>query len=27
VFDDRIRKDYDKWVKVVKESGLKPTSE
>jgi tripartite-type tricarboxylate transporter receptor subunit TctC len=27
VFDDRIRKDYDKWVKVVKEAGLKPTSE
>ena len=26
-FDKRIRGDYDKWVRVVKESGLKPTSE
>jgi tripartite-type tricarboxylate transporter receptor subunit TctC len=23
-FQDRIRKDYDRWVKVVKESGIKP---
>jgi tripartite-type tricarboxylate transporter receptor subunit TctC len=23
-FADRIRKDYDRWVKVVKESGIKP---
>jgi tripartite-type tricarboxylate transporter receptor subunit TctC len=26
-FDDRIRKDYAKWTKVVKEAGLKPTAE
>lgn len=25
-FDERIRKDYDRWTKVVKESGLKPES-
>lgn len=23
-FDDRIRKDYERWTKVVKESGIKP---
>jgi tripartite-type tricarboxylate transporter receptor subunit TctC len=22
-FGDRIRKDYDRWVKVVKEAGIK----
>lgn len=26
-FDERIRKDYDRWVKVAKEVGLKPTSQ
>ena len=26
-FDKRIRGDYDKWTKVVKEAGLKPTAE
>ena len=26
-FGERIRKDYDRWVKVVKETGLKPASE
>jgi len=26
-FDQRIRKDYDRWVKVAKEVGLKPTSQ
>ncbi len=26
-FGDRIRKDYDRWVKVVKETGLKPLSQ
>jgi tripartite-type tricarboxylate transporter receptor subunit TctC len=26
-FGDRIRKDYDRWVKVVKETGLKPESQ
>jgi tripartite-type tricarboxylate transporter receptor subunit TctC len=26
-FNDRIRKDYDRWVKVVKEAGLKPTAQ
>ena len=26
-FGERIRKDYDRWVKVVKESGLKPESQ
>ena len=26
-FGDRIRKDYDRWVKVVAEAGLKPQSE
>ncbi len=25
-FGDRIRKDYDRWMKVVKETGLKPES-
>jgi tripartite-type tricarboxylate transporter receptor subunit TctC len=25
-FGDRIRKDYDRWLKVVKETGLKPES-
>jgi hypothetical protein len=23
-FTDRIRKDYDRWVRVVKEAGIKP---
>ncbi len=23
-FDERIRKDYERWIKVVKESGIKP---
>jgi tripartite-type tricarboxylate transporter receptor subunit TctC len=23
-FDDRIRKDYERWDKVVKERGIKP---
>jgi tripartite-type tricarboxylate transporter receptor subunit TctC len=26
-FDQRIRKDYDRWVKVAREVGLKPTSQ
>jgi tripartite-type tricarboxylate transporter receptor subunit TctC len=26
-FDQRIRKDYDRWVKVVKDTGIKPQSE
>jgi tripartite-type tricarboxylate transporter receptor subunit TctC len=26
-FGERIRKDYDRWVKVVKETGLKPLSQ
>jgi tripartite-type tricarboxylate transporter receptor subunit TctC len=26
-FNERIRKDYDRWVKVAKEVGLKPTSQ
>jgi tripartite-type tricarboxylate transporter receptor subunit TctC len=26
-FDQRIRKDYDKWLKVAKEAGLKPGGE
>ncbi len=26
-FGERIRKDYDRWVRVVKETGLKPASE
>jgi tripartite-type tricarboxylate transporter receptor subunit TctC len=26
-FGERIRKDYDRWVKVAKEVGLKPTSQ
>jgi tripartite-type tricarboxylate transporter receptor subunit TctC len=26
-FNDRIRKDYDRWIKVVKEAGLKPTAQ
>ena len=26
-FNDRIRKDYDRWTKVVKETGIKPGSE
>jgi tripartite-type tricarboxylate transporter receptor subunit TctC len=26
-FNDRIRKDYERWVRVVKETGLKPQSE
>jgi len=26
-FGDRIRKDYDRWTRVVKEAGIKPTSE
>jgi tripartite-type tricarboxylate transporter receptor subunit TctC len=26
-FAERIRKDYDRWLKVVKESGLKPESQ
>jgi len=26
-FADRIRKDYDRWTRVVKEAGIKPTSE
>jgi tripartite-type tricarboxylate transporter receptor subunit TctC len=26
-FGERIRKDYERWVRVVKETGLKPTSE
>ena len=26
-FNERIRKDYDRWTKVVKEAGLKPQSE
>jgi tripartite-type tricarboxylate transporter receptor subunit TctC len=26
-FNDRIRKDYDRWVKVVKETGIKPTAQ
>jgi tripartite-type tricarboxylate transporter receptor subunit TctC len=26
-FDQRIRKDYERWVKVAKEVGLKPTSQ
>jgi tripartite-type tricarboxylate transporter receptor subunit TctC len=26
-FHDRIRKDYDRWVKVVKETGIKPTAQ
>jgi len=26
-FGERIRKDYDRWVRVVKEAGLKPQSE
>ena len=26
-FGERIRKDYDRWVKVVKDSGIKPLSE
>lgn len=23
-FDERIRKDYDRWVKVVREQNIKP---
>jgi tripartite-type tricarboxylate transporter receptor subunit TctC len=26
-FGDRIRKDYDRWTRVVKEAGIKPTAE
>jgi tripartite-type tricarboxylate transporter receptor subunit TctC len=26
-FDQRIRKDYDRWLKVVKEVGIKPTAQ
>jgi len=26
-FDQRIRKDYERWVKVAKEVGLKSTSQ
>ena len=26
-FNDRIRKDYERWVRVVKETGIKPQSE
>ena len=26
-FNDRIRKDYDRWVKVVKDTGIKPGQE
>ena len=26
-FNDRIRKDYDRWVRVVKETGIKPGAE
>jgi tripartite-type tricarboxylate transporter receptor subunit TctC len=26
-FDQRIRKDYDRWVKVVKDTGIKPGQE
>ena len=26
-FDERIRKDYDRWLKVVKEAKLKPESQ
>ncbi len=26
-FDERIRKDYDRWLRVVKEAGLKPESQ
>jgi tripartite-type tricarboxylate transporter receptor subunit TctC len=26
-FGERIRKDYDRWLRVVKESGLKPESQ
>jgi len=26
-FDERIRKDYERWTRVVKETGIKPTQE
>lgn len=26
-FEDRIRKDYDRWTRVVKEAGIRPTAE